>query len=158
MIISVIREKRGHNSTLGKVYVDGEFQCFSLEDEYRKEKKAGETRIPGGVYPLAFRKEGGFYAKYCKMFNGEHPILWIKDVPGFEWIYFHIGNYHTDTDGCILLGDGYTETFNGSYYSHTVLSSKSAYTIFYEKVSRELKLGNAVSVAVIDFDRSSRMV
>jgi len=41
--------------------VDGQFVCFGLEDEYREDKVAGETRIPSGTYQVALRKEGGFH-------------------------------------------------------------------------------------------------
>jgi len=32
------------DTTLGLMFVDGEFECFTLEDEYRADKVKGETR------------------------------------------------------------------------------------------------------------------
>ena len=44
------------DTTLGLMFVDGEFECFTLEDEYRAEKVKGETRIPAGTYKVEKRE------------------------------------------------------------------------------------------------------
>ena len=52
MVIKVDRYFHGPESTLGKLYVDGEFECYTLEDAYRPKKIKGKTRIPSGLYAL----------------------------------------------------------------------------------------------------------
>ena len=47
-IIEIKRFSSAKDDTLGLVYVDGRFFCFSLEDEHRRVKVKHETRIPGG--------------------------------------------------------------------------------------------------------------
>ncbi|NIP88730.1 MAG: hypothetical protein GWN84_03285, partial [Gammaproteobacteria bacterium] len=32
-------------------------------------------------------------------------MLWIREIPNFEWVYLHCGADHEDTAGCPLLGD-----------------------------------------------------
>lgn len=92
-------------TTLSLVYVDGQFVCFSLEDEPREEKLAGETRIPAGVYQIKLRTEGRHHEKYKQRFDDIHRgMLWLQDVPGFTWILIHCGNTEADTDGCLLVG------------------------------------------------------
>ena len=50
MMITVDRFKSDADATISKVNVDGQFVCFGLEDEYRAENVANETRIPAGQY------------------------------------------------------------------------------------------------------------
>ena len=61
------------DSTLGLLFergdVDDNWLCFTLEDEHRDVKVAGETRIPDGVYPLKIRTHGGFHTKYKEKYN-----------------------------------------------------------------------------------------
>ena len=53
------------DTTLGLLFVDGEFECFTLEDEYREEKVKGETRIPAGTYKVEKREVlSGLTKKY----------------------------------------------------------------------------------------------
>ena len=85
--------------------VDGRFQCFGLEDEYRIEKVASETRIPPGTYKMGVRMVGGFHQRYTAKFPLTHKgMLQVLDVPGFEYILIHIGNSDKDTAGCLLVG------------------------------------------------------
>ena len=107
MEITVERFTSDSDSTVSLIRVDGFFVCFGLEDEYREEKKAKETRIPAGTYPVRLRKEGGFNARAQRKFpRMNRGMLHIQDVPGFEYILIHWGNTHTDTDGCLLTGTG----------------------------------------------------
>ena len=58
MKITVERFTSDAETTLSTVFVDGKFACFGLEDEYRTEKVAGETRIPAGTYKVGLRNVG----------------------------------------------------------------------------------------------------
>ena len=46
-----------------------EFECYTLEDEYRDVKVMGETCIPEGTYDVKFRKEGGFHSRYSAKYK-----------------------------------------------------------------------------------------
>jgi len=82
------------------------FLCFVLEDQLRKVKVKGETRIPSGTYKIVLRKEGGFHERYRRRFTKIHKgMLHVLDVPNFTWILIHCGNRAEDTDGCLLVGD-----------------------------------------------------
>ena len=89
MELEVIRFSSGTDSTNG-ILIDrtsNKFLAYTLEDEYRDEKKYGETRIPEGTYELGLRKVGGYHAKYEKRFPNIHiGMLHVLNVPGFEYI------------------------------------------------------------------------
>ena len=50
MKLFVERFTSDKDATISAIYLDDVFQCFGLEDEYREEKVASETRFPAGSY------------------------------------------------------------------------------------------------------------
>ena len=92
--------------TIGKLYIDGEYFCDTLEDKDRgltdsmfvseisKIKIKKETAIPTGTYKVTIT--------YSNRFKKNMPL--INDVKGFEGIRIHSGNTDKDTEGCILVG------------------------------------------------------
>lgn len=81
-------------STIGTLYIDGNFFCYTLEDVVRPVKIKKETAIPAGNYRL----EVTYSPKY------KRPMIEVMDIPGFKGIRIHSGNTRKDTEGCILLG------------------------------------------------------
>ena len=129
MEIKVNRFTSNENTTLSIVSIDGKFQCFGLEDEYRETKVAAKTRIPMGLYSVRLKPFGGFHRKYKERFGFHEGMLHVQNVPGFTDILIHIGNDHSDTAGCLLIGQG--ATTNGAIM---ISASKLAYIEFYQKV------------------------
>lgn len=82
-------------STIGRLYVDDVFVCFTLELPWRGNAPR-RSCIPAGRYPVVFREDPG--SKYA------YRHLHVREVPGREWILFHKGNTAEDTLGCILPG------------------------------------------------------
>lgn len=143
MLIEVVRKYETKNSTIGHLYIDGEFQCYTLEDPGRKKKIWGKTRIWAGEYSVAFRKVGGFHARYKKRFSRIHKgMLHILNVKLFEYILIHIGNTPDDTNGCILVGSGYGRD--------TITDSTKAYIKIYPKIARALESGEPVTIKITD--------
>jgi len=106
MQITILRYNHLPNSTQGARFVDGRLICYTCEDQAQPGGKiAGETRIPPGVYPLTLRTEGGMHKRYAARFAWHRGMLWLQGVPGFEWVYIHVGNTHDHTEGCILVGE-----------------------------------------------------
>lgn len=91
---------------IGRVYIDGEFFCNSLEDKDRgllqfqsvaeilSVKIAGATAIPAGDYKVT--------RTYSPRFKRLVPQ--VMNVKGFSGVRIHAGNSAADTEGCILLG------------------------------------------------------
>ena len=148
MKLTLQRFSGGNESTLGTLFVDGKFQCFILEDEQRAFKVKGETRIPAGTYRILLRKEGGHHESYLKKFPAIHKgMLWLQDVPGFQFILMHVGNTDIDTMGCLLTGDSAMQniTQRGS-----LAGSTAAYERVYPPIANEIENGNVVTIEIYD--------
>lgn len=94
MKLELIRERSTDKSTTGRLLIDGQFQCWTLEDVVRPVKIAGATAIPAGTYKVIITESNRFKRRL--------PLL--VDVPGFEGVRIHPGNSAADTEGCILVG------------------------------------------------------
>lgn len=106
MKIIVDRFESDSDTTISRIFINGQFFCYGLEDEYRKSKVSGETRIPAGLYKVGVRSVGGMHNRYKKRFPDIHQgMLHIQDVPEFEYILIHCGNSEKDTAGCLLVGE-----------------------------------------------------
>lgn len=102
--------------TIGRLYVDGQYFCDTLEDTDRglkqslpeslnKAKKVkGKTAIPTGRYRVTLNVKSQKYSKvaFYNFCNGCVPRL--LNVPAFDGILIHVGNTAVDTEGCILVG------------------------------------------------------
>jgi hypothetical protein len=136
-------------STIGILFLDGIFQCFTLEDEYRTVKIQGETRIPAGTHRIGLRNDGGLTQKYAARFPKIHKVmLWLRDVRCFEYIYIHVGNRDEDSEGCILVGD----TAVTSDDDMMVGASRAAYRRIYPVLAAAAAAGD-LEITIKDRDR-----
>ena len=154
MELEVLRFSSQKDSTNGLLFdvTDGRrFLCYTLEDEHREEKEYGETRIPSGTYRITLRKVGGFHGRYLKKYGEMHKgMLWVRDVPNFEYILIHTGNTDEHTAGCLLLGNTQQTNFGDS--NGFVGSSVDAYKRVYPPIAEALEKGEEVKITYIDFD------
>lgn len=149
MKITVERITSDNETTVSMIFVDGVFQCFGLEDEYRETKVPQETRIPSGKYPVSLRTVGGFHNRYKKKFSDIHNgMLHIQNVPNFEYILIHVGNTDENTAGCLLVGTGATCRKDDM----SIQSSVEAYRSLYQKVI-DAAWANELKIEFIDRDR-----
>jgi len=72
-------------------------------------------------------------------------MLWVRDVPGFEYILIHTGNTDEHTSGCLLVG-------NSSDYKGFIGSSVDAYKRVYPSIAEALENGEDVEITYTDFD------
>jgi hypothetical protein len=121
MELKLIRETFTEDSTIGKLYVNGAFHCFTLEDKVRDVKIKSITAIPKGKYEVAIT--------FSNRFQQLMPLL--LNVPNFEGVRIHWGNYSKDTDGCILVGT--TKGVN------MIGNSRTAYTKLLTLLKQTLK-------------------
>ena len=109
-------------STIGEIFLNNVFQCYSLEDTIRHGAKIpGETAIPSGRYEIVIN----FSARFNKLM----PLL--LEVPEFTAIRIHPGNTDTDTQGCILVGETALTDFVGY--------SQNAFNDLFPKIEELMK-------------------
>ena len=107
MELLVVRYHKKPTYTIGKMYINGEYFCDTLEDtdrglsnamqlsQIQAAKRKGTTAIPTGRYLMELT--------VSPRFGRTLPIL--IGVKGFEGIRIHRGNTDADTEGCILVGE-----------------------------------------------------
>ena len=134
MKLDVVRTQFGKDATNGTLFVDGVFECFTLEDEVRDVKVMSETAIPLGEYEIKFRNVGGFDTKYKARYGStfHKGMLELQDVPNFKYILIHTGNTDQHTAGCLLVGETQQDLDKGK--DGFIGGSGDAYKKFYPKV------------------------
>lgn len=145
MKITLQRFKSTEKSTIGLLSIDGQFECFTLEDPVREKKKRGVTAIPAGTYDIKLRSEGSMIKRYqAKFGETDHPgMLWLQDVPNFKWVYIHIGNTPDNTEGCILVA----KTYDARQEDVVGVSTK-AYKDLYPKILQALQGEDPVIIEI----------
>lgn len=124
------------NATIGKLFVNGQFFCYTLEDKDRKieegseEKVHGQTAIPRGIYEVVI--------DYSNRFKCQMPRL--LDVSEFTGIRIHAGNFDADTDGCILVGIGVGK--------NRLFNSRVAYNRLMDRLEAAFDKGETVQIEV----------
>lgn len=106
MRLTLMRIANRPTYCIGKLYIDGQYFCDTLEDtdrglddrmaesDIKQLKVYGETAIPSGIYPVTIT--------YSTKFKKNLPL--ISNVKGYSGIRIHSGNTAKDTLGCILVG------------------------------------------------------
>ena len=146
MLIQVVRLQDNGTSTIGTMHINGTFEGFTLEDTFNEPKIPGNTRIPAGTYEIKLRTEGGMHSKYSTKYGDKHEgMLWLQDVPNFEWVYIHTGNTHDHTEGCLLVGT----SCDASYGKQSIGNSVMKYKDIYAQVVAALHRGEDVTIQII---------
>jgi hypothetical protein len=133
MELMLLREPSVDGCTIGKLSVDGGFECFTLEDVIRNGPKvADQTAIPPGRYRVVITMSNRFHRMLPELVN----------VPGFEGIRIHPGNTATDTSGCILVGQ--------SRANDSISSSRLAMEQLQKKIASALVRNQDVFLTVVN--------
>lgn len=161
-LIQVERYKFTPDWSIGRIKVKEKPVGFSIEDEIRQVKLHGETAIPFGAYKLGFRQSPKFSDKFwwsdsqkilvpksklqaCKHIKDlrPHDLIWLLDVPNFQYVLIHWGNFDDDTEGCLIVGSaiGFMRNKFGEM-KEAVINSQFFYKTFYEMVYPIIKEGN----------------
>lgn len=117
MEIVVKRLYPKENYTIGKLYVDGVYECDTLEDKVRDLNKDGDlndegegkvygkTAIPYGRYEVTLKVMSPKYSHRSSYLWCGGYLPRLLDVPHFDGILLHGGNSADDSCGCLLVGE-----------------------------------------------------
>jgi hypothetical protein len=132
MKLDLRRTECGKVCTIGELLIDGKHECFTLEDVVRADgvKVYGETAIPRGTYSVDITRS--------PRFKRDLPLL--IGVENFIGIRIHPGNTASDTEGCILVGQGRGQ--------NCILSSRAAFDALFAKLKAAKAKGQAITITV----------
>jgi hypothetical protein len=132
MNILIHRKYFSHSNTIGELFINDKWECFTLEDTVREgEKIPGKTAIPKGKYAVVIDMSVRF----------KRLMPHVLDVPGFSGIRIHSGNTDADTEGCILVGQTHGVSSLGD--------SRLAFAALFEKIKDALGKGETVNLEVV---------
>ena len=139
MELTVRRCWKEGDATVGDLLVNGEWACYTLEDEVRgtadniaEVKIPGKTAIPAGRYQVL--------VTFSQRFQRMLPIL--LDVPSFSGVRIHSGNTASSTEGCLLIGE--VHEFG------QILRSRAALNALLPKIGAALSAGEGCWIEVRD--------
>lgn len=152
MEITVKRVFKGPNYTIGHLYVNGTYECDTLEDpdrgltdsmtvqEITSKKVYGNTAIPTGTYDIDMNTispkfKDRSWAKFC---GGKLPRL--VNVKGYSGVLIHVGNKAIDTLGCILVGDNKVKG--------QVINSTSTFQQLYLQMLKAHTRGEKITITI----------
>lgn len=122
MELTLVRDPSSLVSTIGRLAIDGIFECWTLEDVVRDGPKIpGKTAIPAGRYEVVVTFSQRF----------QRPLPLLLGVPHFTGVRIHPGNTDADTEGCILVGRTKGENFIGE--------SRSAFSLLFLKLQQAVQ-------------------
>ena len=139
MELRLQRNPSSAHATTGTLTVDGQFECYTLEDVVRdlgpkgEGKIKDETAIPPGTYPVIINMS----PRLKKL------MMRLLEVPFFDGILIHSGNNEAHTKGCILVGSKLAgDTIAGG-------TSTGALAALKAKVQAALDRGEPVCITIL---------
>ena len=141
LLITRLFQEKG-KATVGHLYIDGKYECFTLEPAAEAPFHAGHPCIPAGKYKIGLRNSPAF---------GPDTLELLK-VPERTDILIHAGNFAKDSLGCVIVG--YTHT-NGAWEVHR---SRDALKALKGKVLPAIRDNAAVWCEVVDSFKAGKPV
>lgn len=136
--LKVVRFEFTEESTISELYLNGTLFCFCIEDYDRgldslmklEDIKAAKvkdlTAIPIGHYNVTL---------FTSPKHGPNTPL-LHNVPGFDMVEIHNGNYVSNSSACLLVGSGHTKN----------MVTNSRVTL--ERLKDELKKYNTITIQI----------
>jgi hypothetical protein len=111
--------------TIGRLYIDNEYFCDTIEDtdrdlkedmtldEILKIKIQNKTAIPTGTYKVIVNVSP----------SKQRLLPRLLDVKGFDGILIHRGNTENDSSGCIIVGENKVvgKVINSTFYENKLV-------------------------------------
>jgi hypothetical protein len=102
VLLTVKRLTASAESTQGELLINGEHEAWTLEPP-TLEPPTKPRAVPAGMYSYVIAPSLRF----------GRNVIRVEDIPDFEDIEIHPGNFPRDTHGCCLVGKTESENFVG---------------------------------------------
>ena len=152
MKLTIKRTITRNSYTLGELYIDGQFFCWTLEDrdrgltqnmsieQIKSMKVPGETAIPKGTYKVTLDVVSPKFSKYpFYMQTCEGKLPRLIDVKGYEGVLIHVADgpkRDSLLQGCIGIGNLLAEEY--------LMNGKKVFVELYNKLK-----GNNIELEII---------
>ena len=118
MKIELVRIYNCATYCIGRLYIDGVYQCDTVEDvdrglddsmteeQVRKIKVYKMTAIPTGTYKVTMNVQSPKFSQYTfykNLCNGYLPRL--LNTKGFQGVLLHCGTSAASSAGCLICGE-----------------------------------------------------
>ena len=152
MKLILSRRFLGDKYTIGRLSINGNYFCDTLENPNRDankngvfdgdEKKIyGDTAIPYGTYKVVMDVVSPKYSTRSAYQFCEGKLPRLLNVPHFEGILIHIGNTSADTAGCILVGENKEKG--------KVINSTATFKRLYAELKEASDKGEDITIQII---------
>lgn len=122
MTLNLTRTTTTKDALIGCLSVDDVSECATLENR--------DLAIPLGTY------EVGIYDSP----HAGHPVPILKNVKGRDFVEIHSGNIASDSKGCILVGQQYT--------NDTISGSHLAFAHLFPQIQSAIDSGESVEITI----------
>ena len=157
MVLTVNRQYKKETYTIGKLYINGNYFCDTLEDKdrglnqnmplsYIKDTKVySQTAIPTGTYKITLDVTSPKFSQmnyYYNLCEGKLPRL--LDVPAFTGVLIHVADGSKGAEllqGCIGVGKN---KIKGG-----LLEGKEYFKILYAKLKEANDRGEELKINII---------
>lgn len=106
MLIEIVRDSFSDISSAGKLLINGEFVCYTLEDCARAHgvKVDGKTCLPSGTYAVTITPSVRFKRPMILLYTNPKDLSCEHGGIRFTGVRLHGGNTVENTEGCVLVG------------------------------------------------------
>lgn len=152
MELTLYRKFKLPKYSIGKLYINGEYFCDTIEDTDRglyqgmdlnwllSKKVYCETAIPYGRYRITMDVQSQKFAKKKTYQKCKGFLPRLLNVPAFDGILIHIGNTQYDSCGCLIVGKN---TVKGK-----VTDSTKTFWKLYDKLSEANKKKEEIWITI----------
>lgn len=146
MKLSCRRFEYAKDWTISRLYINDSSsqECYILEGPVRPVgvKVPGHTAIPAGKYEVIVD-----ISVHMLNPDGTHKVLpHLLNVPNFQGIRIHSGNTDADTEGCLLVGTGWSG-------GDMITNSRDAFNKLFPKIQMALANKETVTIEIVDTNK-----
>jgi len=147
-VLKLARFDRLEEGTFGKLIFPDGWWCYTVERPWL-DNKPMVSCIPDGVYSLGLR----YSPTVRRITRDRYMEGWeVQDVEGRTYIMIHPGNWPTDLQGCIGVGEQYMELQGHDGKLHkAVTNSQTTFDEVMKRLNAQSYWGIDIYTSVVEY-------